>query len=130
VTLVCDPNLPKSERTFERQFRTECIQPGGPSTTPGDIYYLGSSANDEWINLGYSNHDITLFKNFTMAERRNLQVRIEMYNAFNSTQYSGVDTSAQFNFATLQQTDTGFGRVTGTRTASARVIQLGLRFTF
>jgi hypothetical protein len=130
VTLVCDPNLPKSERTFERQFRTECIQPGGPSTTPGDIYYLGSSANDEWINLGYSNHDITLFKNFTMAERRNLQVRIEMYNAFNTTQYSGVDTSTQFNFATLQPTGSGFGHVTSTRGSSARVIQLGLRFTF
>jgi hypothetical protein len=65
-----------------------------------------------------------------MAERRNLQVRIEMYNAFNTTQYSGVDTSTQFNFATLQPTGSGFGHVTSTRGSSARVIQLGLRFTF
>src|SRR5690606_22157336 len=28
--VVCDPNLPRSERTFERQFRTECVRPPGP----------------------------------------------------------------------------------------------------
>jgi hypothetical protein len=66
-----------------------------------------------------------------MPNRRNLQVRIEMYNAFNTTQYGGIDTSAQFNFATGEQTDTpSFGSVTSSRTASNRIIQLGLRFTF
>jgi hypothetical protein len=127
VNVVCDPNLPKSERTQFRQFRTECIKPGGAA---GDPFYMGTSTNDEWINLGYANHDITLFKNFAMPNRKTLQIRIELYNAFNTTQYSGVDTSAVFNFATGEQTDTGFGTVTGTRANSARVIQLGARFTF
>ena len=27
VNILCDPNLPRGERTFERQFRTECIGP-------------------------------------------------------------------------------------------------------
>ena len=65
-----------------------------------------------------------------MGGGRNLQIRIELYNAFNTTQYSGVDTGAVFNFATGEQTDTNFGRVTGMRGNSARVIQLGARFTF
>jgi hypothetical protein len=39
VVLVCDPNLPRSQRTFDRQFRTECIQPPGPLTNPSDTLY-------------------------------------------------------------------------------------------
>jgi hypothetical protein len=30
--ITCDPNLPRSERTFDRQYRTECVQPPAPST--------------------------------------------------------------------------------------------------
>lgn len=129
-TLVCDPNLPRSERTLERQFRTECVQPGGPSSDPNDIYYLGGAANDEWVNPGYMNHDITFFKNFRLGGGRNAQVRIELYNAFNANQFTQVDTGAQFNFATGEQTDANFGRVTDTRANSQRIMQLGFRFTF
>jgi hypothetical protein len=35
-----------------------------------------------------------------------------------------------FNYATGEQTDTNFGRVTGVRPNSNRVVQLALRFTF
>jgi hypothetical protein len=126
VTLVCDPNLPSSERTFDRQFRTECIKPGGGADDP---FYLGKSTNDEYHPPGYINHDITLFKNFAIGTRT-LQFRAEMYNAFNLTQYEGVDTSAQFDYATGNQTDTNFGRITGVRANTNRVVQLGVRFRF
>ena len=83
------------------------------------------------------NHDITLFKNFAIGTRT-LQFRAEMYNAFNLTQYEGVDTSATFDYATCpsaaactsSQTDTNFGRITTVRANSNRVIQLGVRFRF
>ncbi len=130
VVLVCDPNLPRSERTFDRQFRTECIRPPGPLTDPADTLYQGSALGDEWVNLGFVNHDMTLFKNFALAAGRNLRVQIEAYNLFNFTQYAAVDTSAQFNFATGEQTDLAFGRVTGVRGNSNRVVQIGARFTF
>ena len=55
---------------------------------------------------------------------------LEFYNLFNSDQFTQVDTSAQFNYATGAQTDANFGRVIGTRASSARVIQLGARLTF
>lgn len=129
VTLTCDPTLPRSERTDQRQFRTECVTFGGPTTTPGDIYYLGGSTADEWRNLGYVNHDLTLFKNFAMGGQRRLQVRVEMYNVFNTVQFGDVDTSVQYNFTTGAP-DAGFGSVTSSRNNSARVIQLGARFTF
>ena len=126
VTLVCNPNLPRGERTFDRQFKTECIKPGGG---PNDPYYMGTSTNDEYNPPGYINHDITFFKNFALGTR-SLQFRAEMYNAFNTTEYQGVDTSAVFDYATGQQTDTNFGRITGVRANTNRIIQLGLRFRF
>ena len=40
--IVCDPNLPRSERTFDRQYRTECVRPPGPLTDAGDTLYQGT----------------------------------------------------------------------------------------
>lgn len=136
--IVCDPTLPRSERTFERQFRTECIQAPGPLTDASDVFHQGSARGagsiDVWTGLGFINHDLTLFKNFAMPRGRNLQFRFEVYNLLNSDQWQGVDTSAQFNYQTGQQTDANFGRVTGVRGGGGagfeRVIQLGARFTF
>jgi hypothetical protein len=130
VVLTCDPNLPRNERTFTRQFRTECIRPPGPLTDAADTLYQGSSLGDEWVSLGFVNHDITLFKNFGFAGGRNLRVQVEAYNAFNLTQYSNVNTNAQFDFATGNQTNANFGSITGVRGNSNRIVQLGVRFTF
>jgi hypothetical protein len=125
VVILCDPILPRGERTFERQFRTECIGP------PTDEFRLGTSRADEYIGPGFMNWDISFFKHVPMGGSRRLQLRVELYNAFNTDQWqaTGVDTSAQFNFLTGEQTDAAFGSLTGA-TLSARRIQLGARFTF
>jgi hypothetical protein len=115
---------------MERQFNIDCIRPAGPSSIAGDIYYMGDDDTAHWVSPGYINHDLTLFKNFRFGGGRNLQVRVEFYNLLNSNQFTQVDTSAQFNFATGAQTDAGFGTVTNTRDNSSRVIQLGVRFAF
>jgi hypothetical protein len=128
--LTCDPFLPKNERTTDRQFKTECITFGGPKNLAGDSFYQGNAIGDEWVGLGYMNHDITLFKNFALSGRRTLRFQTELYNAFNTTQYSGVGTTATFNFNTGAQTSTNFGKITSVRGSSNRVIQLGARFSF
>ena len=132
--IVCDPNLPRSERTFERQYRTECVRPPGPLTDPTDTLYqgtgVGAGQEDARMGLGYINHDLTLMKNFSLGGGRNLQVRAEVYNAFNTTQYQGVNTTATFDFATGVQTNPAFGSISGVRANSNRVIQLGVRLTF
>jgi hypothetical protein len=134
VIIVCDPNLPRGERTFERQYRTECVRPPGPLTDANDVLYqgtgLGRGTEDARMSLGYVNHDFTLMKNFGLQNGRNLQVRVEMYNAFNSTQFSGVNTTATFNFATGEQTNTNFGSISGVRANSFRVVQVAARLTF
>jgi hypothetical protein len=134
VIIVCDPNLPRSERTFERQYRTECVRPPGPLTDPDDTLYqgtgIGAGQEDARMSLGYINHDMTLLKNFNLGNRRTLQVRAEAYNVFNTTQYQGVNTTATFDFATGVQTNPAFGSISGVRANSNRVIQLGVRLMF
>jgi hypothetical protein len=126
--VVCDPNISKGDRSFDKQFDISCIAP------PTDQYKLGTSLGDEYLGPGYSNWDISFFKNVPMGGSRRLQFRIELYNAFDTDQWNGVDTSANFDYPAylrgeIVQTDANFGKLTGA-TFSARRIQLGARFTF
>jgi len=124
VVVTCDPNLPRGERTFERQFRTECVAP------PNDPLRLGTSTFDEYLGPGYMNWDISAFKHIPMGGSRRLQLRAELYNAFNNDQWTGVNTAASFDYATGALTNGNvFGRLNG-NTNSARRIQLGARFLF
>ena len=123
VDIVCDPNISKGERSFDKQFNTACIAP------PGDQLRLGNALGDEYLGPGFSNWDISFFKNVPLGGSRRLQLRVELYNAFDTDQWTGVDTSAVFNYVTGAQTDANFGKLTGA-TLSARRIQLGARFMF
>ena len=122
--IVCDPQLPRSQRTFERQFRTECI------AAPDDPYHFGTARGDEFHGPGYVNWDISVFKHIPLGGSRRLQLRVELYNAFDTYQWTTVNTNAAFDFTTGALTNANvFGRLTGA-TNSARRIQLAARFTF
>ena len=124
VVVTCDPNLPRGERTFERQFKTDCVAP------PTDQFRLGTALNDEYLGPGYVNWDISVFRNVPLGGSRRLQLRVELYNAFNTDQWTGVNTNATFDYVTGALTNGNtFGRLNG-NTNSARRIQLGARFTF
>jgi len=124
VVVTCDPNLPRSERTFERQFRTECVAP------PTDPFRLGTSTFDEYLGPGYVNWDFSIFKSVPLGGVRQLQFRVELYNAFNSDQWMGTNTNGTFDYNTGALTNGNvFGRLTN-NTLSARRIQLGARFMF
>jgi hypothetical protein len=130
VVFTCDPNLPRGERTFEHQFRTECVAP------PSDPFRLGTALQDEYLGPGYMNWDISVFKNVPLGGARRLQFRVELYNAFNSDQWAAVNNVAAVNSVANFDYTTGaltnpavFGRLTGS-TLSARRIQLGARLIF
>jgi hypothetical protein len=113
--------LPFGERTFDRFFNTSVFA----RPAKGD---WGNAAKDIVRGPGINNWDISLFKNFALwSERKTLQFRCEMYNAFNHTQYSSVDTTARFDTAG-NQVNARFGQVTATR--SPRVVQFSLSFRF
>lgn len=76
------------------------------------------------------NWDISAFKNIPMGASRRLQLRVELYNAFNTEQWTGTNTTATFDYTTGVVTNaTTVGRLNG-NTNSARRIQLGARFVF
>ena len=92
------------------------------------------------------NHDIAFFKNIPMGEKRNLQLRWEIYNVFNHANFRDIDAAAAFGLqvanptpgtvcsltnvctASFQQTNARFGAVTAARTP--RVMQASIRFNF
>jgi hypothetical protein len=122
--VVCDPTLPRSERTFDRQFRTECV------AAPDDPLNFGTARGDEFHGPGYMNWDISVFKNIAMNRGQRLQLRVELYNAFDTDQWTTVNTQAVFNYNTRALSNSSvFGTLTGA-TNSARRIQLAVRFTF
>ncbi len=113
--------LGHSERSFSRWFDTGVFR----RPARGDF---GNAPKDVFRGPGFDNWDISLFKNFPVrSERRYFQFRWEMYNAFNHTQFSGVDSTARFD-AQGAQVNARFGEVTAAR--GARVMQGSLRFTF
>jgi len=122
--ILCDPYLPSGDRTNDRQFKTECIGP------PTDAYNFGNAKGEEFHGPGFTNWDISFFKNIPMGGSRRFQLRFELYNAFNTDQWTGVNTTANFNYTTRELTNpTVFGHLNG-NTNNARRIQLGARFTF
>jgi hypothetical protein len=122
VDIICDPNLSKGDRSPTRAFATECIAPPSLSTNR-----IGSAVGDEVIGPGYMNFDITFAKYVPFGEGKRLTFRCELYNAFNTVQFSAVNTAAVFN-AAGQQINAQFGQYTQAR--DARRIQLTARVDF
>ncbi len=88
---------------------------------------LGDPSKTLFRGPGLNDWDISLFKDFSIHERLRLQLRSEFYNAFNHTQYSAVNASAQFNPAGAQ-TNAQFGQYTAAQ--NPRIIQLAVRLQF
>jgi hypothetical protein len=120
INVTGDAVLPKSERTFSRNFKTEVFQVPPVGT-------VGNSARYTMRGPGVNNFDIAIFKNFPVREALRIQFRWEMYNAFNHTQFSGFDATARFD-AQGKQVNARFGEMTSARLP--RQMQFALRFLF
>lgn len=87
--------------------------------------FFGDAARHDVYGAGIDNWDISLFKNFrgipfpVNREGATLQIRLETFNTFNTTQFNAFQTT----FGT-----SNFGAATGARLP--RIIQLGAQFMF
>ena len=88
-----------------------------------------------------NNLDMSISKNFALAKGTKVEIRLDMFNALNHTQFTGVNATANFASLTDQRITnlpyndagvlvnrTGFGTVNGV--APPRTLQLMARFTF
>jgi hypothetical protein len=134
VVLTCDPGEGSSSDPY-RQLDTSCFappQPGSDGTESARYFVHGPGVN---------NLDLSISKAFTLGGRVRLEVRLDMFNALNHTQFSGVNNTVSFaglSDPTITNLPydaegnlvrpNGFGTINGVRLP--RTIQLVTRLTF
>ncbi len=110
--LVGDPELPASEQTLTRWFNTAAF------ANPAALTF-GNSPRSVLRGPRYVTTDLTVEKSIGLAAGKTLDVRVEVYNLLNHTNFN-------LPGATLGAAD--FGVISSAR--PARTIQLGARFGF
>ncbi len=121
VNISGNPQLGYGERNGARFFNTSVF------SAPA-LGSIGNAPRQVFRGPGLNQFDLAAFKDFSIVERVKIQLRSEFYNAFNHTQFSGVDTAPKFDLTTGAQTNPTFGQANADR--GARVIQLALRLSF
>ncbi len=119
-----------------KQFNTSVFTAPGPNSN-------GLESPRVYMNLPpVNNLDLSLSKSVSLGGKRRMEVRLDAFNALNTVQFSGINTTA--NFASLADRVTitnlpydaagnlvnrnGFGSVSGVR--PPRQLQLVTRFSF
>jgi hypothetical protein len=122
IQVVGDPYLPKSQRTFSKNFNTAAFALPAVGT-------FGNAGIGVLRGPGTNNFDLTIGKKIPvgLGERRMLDFRAEAYNAFNHTQFTGIDSGARFD-QSGNQTNLNFGAYNSAR--AGRVLAFTLRFAF
>lgn len=120
INVTGNPILPKGERTFSRNFRTEVFQRPAVGT-------FGNSATTQLRGPGINNWDMVLMKNLPIRENLRMQFRAEAYNAFNHTQFATFDAAARFD-PQGNQVNARFGEYLSAR--APRIMQFALRLYF
>ena len=105
-------NLASGQRSAVRWFNTDAF-----ADPPFTRY--GNAGEGVITGPGAVNFDLSIFKNTRVTETTRLQIRCEMFNAFNSVNLANPNT----NVSTAQ-----FGTISSA--ADARIIQLGLKVIF
>ncbi len=112
ANLAGSPQFSSGERTIARWFNTDAfVQPLS--------FTFGNSGRGILRGDGDITFDFSALKNLPITEKRLLQIRVEMFNAFNHP---------NFNLPGHALGAPGFGVVSGS--APGRRLQLGVRFEF
>jgi hypothetical protein len=106
--------LPDEERSISRWFDTAAY------AVPPQFQFGNTSRTEPDVRgPGTAQLDFSLFRNISIRERVNFQIRAEAFNALNRVNFDGPNT-------TIGAAAAG----TITSAGDARIIQLGARFTF
>jgi hypothetical protein len=134
IVLTCDPGRGWSGDPY-RQLDTSCFAPPQPGSD-------GAESSRFFVRAPpINNLDLSLSKNVGMARGLRFEVRLDVFNALNHTQFTGVNATAEFASLTDRTITnlpydesgelvrrTGFGSITGV--APPRTLQLVTRVTF
>lgn len=90
----------------------------GAFTAPAPGFF-GNAANGSIRAPGLVTFDMALYKDFRFGERQTIQFRGELFNIFNHTNFSGINTTYGSG---------GFGNVTSA--LDPRIVEFALRYHF
>lgn len=124
-----DARIPHSERTVDRMFNTSVFASPVRGTAGNVTAANYGNVGNGIVRLpGVINSDATLFKRFPLpGEGKNLELRWEVYNIFNHTQFNNMNISPTFTQAGVQ-INGAFGQATSVR--PPRIMQVALRIRF
>jgi hypothetical protein len=120
--LICNPNA-NAPHTPSEWFNTSCFQVPIASGQPGAPYSFGNEGKGVVFGPSFTNVDLSLVKMVDIRERAKLQIRIEMYDAFNHP---------IFNNPAVVANVPGFGSITSTIATGTpnRQSQFALKLVF
>jgi hypothetical protein len=123
--VIANPVLPRGQRTLLHYFNTAAFVNSNAyfncsGTGPDTCNDPGDAARNLLYGPGYINLDSSLFKSFQMAERYNLELRLEMFNSFNTPHFTNPDGD---------ENDLGFGQINSTF-GNQRIVQIAGKFIF
>ena len=151
VVLTCDPwKKVHGARSFHEWFNTACFEPPLAGSAANIVtgaaptfYSTGNgtfSGKVDYFLPGFTNFETGLTKTIPVENRVTLQLKVETYNTFNHTEFTGLNNTASFANANSQdptvnpQTGTTFGQLTSTGAPGSwggpRTMQLALRLDF
>ncbi|AFL87537.1 hypothetical protein Terro_1227 [Terriglobus roseus DSM 18391] len=81
----------------------------------------GNTGRNQFYGPGFAAGDVSMFKTLGVTERLKTELRAEVFNVTNTPQFQNPDGTI---------TDGNFGKVTATRLASERQMQMAIRFLF
>src|SRR5262245_32723743 len=119
--LLCDPN-DNAPHTAQQWFNTACFQRNPPNTGDGSTGLPntpGAAGRGVIDGPGTTRFDFTLSRYVRFGENLSLQLRGEVFNIFNHTNFRALSTNV---------TSGGFGQVTTVR--DPRTMQLGAKIIF
>jgi hypothetical protein len=134
VYVNCDPGKGSSSDPYN-QIDGTCFGPPQPGSVGGE------SARYFLHNPAFNNLNLSVSKSIPFGDRVRMEVRLDMFNALNHTQWSGVNSSVSFASVSDPTVTNlpydangnlvnrgGIGTISGVR--DARTIQLVTRLTF
>ncbi len=89
---------------------------------------MGNLGRNTMTGRGTSNFDLSIYRSLKFSEKVSGQFRVEGYNAFNHTQFAGVDQTLRYDNATGAMYNTLFNQPTSAR--PPRRIQIAMRIRF
>jgi hypothetical protein len=141
--MVCDPmkgDFGADSTGTPRSFNVGCF------AKPFATGQIGNQPRNNVRMPSIFNNDLAFFKNIPLGEKHSLQLRWEIYNIFNHTNFRDIDAAATWGLVvnnpggtaacslsnvcttSFQQTNTRFGAPIAARTP--RVMQASIRFNF